>query len=379
MKRITTLLLLAAYCADAGQKEHTLDGSPTPLEEEIRWLVNRGRYDSARENQLRGTAFTDIPATDGPLAPNHSLSTAAGRHSEDMARNNVFQHATVPGSGYYNASTQPQPWDRIRAEGYSYSSVGENIAAGYSGAEAAYTGWWKSGGHRRNMCNSGYREIGNGHFHWASSTFRNYYTMNLGGRSGQHFLTCTAFHDANGNRAYNQGEGVAGIRIALRFSGADHPDFDISGTSGGFAIPIPSIPAGTRVEVWLSNPTAATVTLTIPRGYDTHETLTLAPGSQALAGTFAKPADTRNIGFRNLTPPGNPPMPHLSITRTGHRTELRWASHGGYRYRPQHSPDLGEWTDLTVTPLAGTGGELAHQHISTAPRGYYRIALEPIP
>jgi hypothetical protein len=329
---------------------------------------------------VRGTAFTDIAATAGPLAPHGSLTTAARRHSEDMARNNVMQHATVSGSAYYNAVTQPSPWDRMRAEGYSsYSSAAENIAAGYSAAEAAHVGWWKSGGHRRNMCGTGSREIGNGHFHWASSTFRNYYTMKLGGRNGHVFLTDTAFHDTNGNRAYNQGEGLAGVRIMLRLPSANHPDFDITSAGGAFAIPISAIPAGTKVEVWLSNPSATPATLTIPRDYDTHETLTLAPGGGALAGTFNKPAEARNIGFRNLTAPETPAAPALSISRTGHRTQLRWASRAGFRYRPQHSPDLEKWTNLTPAPLPGTGGDLAHQHASSAPSGYYRIALEPMP
>ena len=29
----------------------------------------------------------------------------------------------------------------MQAEGYSWNNAGENIAAGYSGAEATYVGW----------------------------------------------------------------------------------------------------------------------------------------------------------------------------------------------------------------------------------------------
>jgi len=152
-----SVLLLSA------QTEYTADGSHSALEEEIRWLTNRGRFDTASENAARGTAYADVPASAGPLAPHESLSRAARRHSEDMAKNNLFQHDTVPGSAYYDPATHPRPWDRMRAEGYSGNRSGENIAAGYASAEAAYLGWWTSSGHRRNLCNAELREIGNGY------------------------------------------------------------------------------------------------------------------------------------------------------------------------------------------------------------------------
>ena len=96
-------------CFAAAPVQYTVDGIPTGLEEEIRWRVNRGRFDTASENQTRDTAYADVPASAGPLAPNQSLTLAARHHSEDMAKNNVFQHETVPGSAYYNSTSQPEP------------------------------------------------------------------------------------------------------------------------------------------------------------------------------------------------------------------------------------------------------------------------------
>ena len=52
----------------ASPTQYTTDGVPTGLEEEIRWKVNRGRFDTAGENQLRGTAYSDVSASAGPLA-----------------------------------------------------------------------------------------------------------------------------------------------------------------------------------------------------------------------------------------------------------------------------------------------------------------------
>ncbi len=175
MQFVRVVILIVAAVGTAwsavAQSQYTGDGTSTGLEEEIRWKLNRGRFDSVSENLTRGTAYTDVPASSGPLAPNQSVTMAARHQSEDMAKANLFQHATVTNSLYYNPITQPNPWDRMSAEGYSWNSAGENIAAGYSGAEAVYVGWWNSAGHRANMYNGSLREIGNGYYNWSASTF----------------------------------------------------------------------------------------------------------------------------------------------------------------------------------------------------------------
>ena len=111
-------LLLAMGISAARAQQYNGDGVPSQIEEEIRWLVNRGRFDSAAENATQGTSYTDIPATASALAPNRQLTLAGRHHSEDMAKNNAFQHETVTGSAHYNAVSQPSPWDRMEAEGY---------------------------------------------------------------------------------------------------------------------------------------------------------------------------------------------------------------------------------------------------------------------
>src|SRR5580765_1023774 len=203
MKRVFVLFWVTGALGwsqvGTAQTPYVLDGTPTGAEEEIRWRVNRGRFDTASENQIRSTSYTDVPASTGPLAPNQSLALASRHQSEDMAKHNIFQHTTVTNSAYYNWITQPNPWDRMTAEGYSWNSAGENIAAGYSGSEAVYVGWWNSRGHRENMFNSGFREIGCGYFYWAASSFHAYYTMDLGSSGSTRFFTDTLFNDANGN------------------------------------------------------------------------------------------------------------------------------------------------------------------------------------
>lgn len=285
-----------------GIVEYTQDGAPTAFEEEIRWLVNRGRYDSAKENAQRGTFFHDVPASTGPLAPHQSLTVAACRHAEDMAKNNRMQHDTVPKSAYYNAATQRTPWARFAAEGYKPGNVAENISAGRDTPLGNYLGWWKSTGHRVNMFRAAMREIGTGYFVWPASRFKIYCTMDLGGPELPDFLTCTLFHDATGPGIYSVGCGVGGIRVDLRCGRTVHEDFDVSTAVGSFAVPLSGITTGTNVEVLLTNTNAAPVTLTIPRDYERSLTFDIAPGEQRAFGFFTKTADGINAGFRNVTP-----------------------------------------------------------------------------
>lgn len=283
-----------------GKVEYTDDGSPTAFDEEIRWLVNRGRFDSAKENALRGSSYRDVPASTGPLAPHQSLTAAARRHAEDMARNSRMQHETVPKSTYYNAATQRTPWSRFAAEGYLPGNVAENISAGRDTPSGNYLGWWKSTGHRANMFRSTMREIGTGYFVWPASRFKSYCAMTLGGPEMPDFLTCTLFHDAAGRGTYSEGSGVGGIRIDLRCGQAVHDYFDVSTAVGSFAVQLDGIPPGSHVEVLLTNTNAAPVKLTIPQNYENFSTRELAPGEQQTLGFFTRTDKPTNVGFRNV-------------------------------------------------------------------------------
>lgn len=82
------------------------------------------------------------------------LSRAAQKHTEWMARENRLSHRGQGGS---------QPWDRVSEEGYQYSSVGENIAYGYTSPESVFRGWMNSKGHKANILARGYSQIGFGY------------------------------------------------------------------------------------------------------------------------------------------------------------------------------------------------------------------------
>ncbi len=103
----------------------------------------------------------------GSLSPQGQLATAGRNHSADMACNGFFSHTGSDGS---------LPWDRVSALGYSYSSIAENIFAGSSNAQTAFNAWLNSPGHRDNMLNPTYTEIGIGYRYWADSPYGAYTT-----------------------------------------------------------------------------------------------------------------------------------------------------------------------------------------------------------
>jgi hypothetical protein len=381
MQFVRVLSLMAAVSAAPviAQSLYILDGTPTGVEEEIRWRVNRGRFDSASENATRGTSYADVPSSSGPLAPNQMITLAARHQSEDLAKANVFQHATVTNSLYYNYLTQPNPWDRMRAEGYVWSNAGENIAAGYAGAESVYVGWWNSTGHRVNMYNSALREIGNGYYYLSTAVYRNYYTMDLGSATGNCFFTDTLFNDANGNGTYEQAEAVAGVAIRLQVGSTPTAYQDVSASSGNFALPIQSIASAAIVQVIFSNTTASTVTLSIPKDYRNYSTLTLGANETRTYGTFVRPSTIANMGLRSVTPtPFEVPLvaSPLGISVSGNNVVLRWNSDAALEYQPQCSTNMTVWTGLTNGFLRGTGGTMSYSDSVSGPGGkLYRLQI----
>ena len=99
------------------------------------------------------------------LANNDRLHAAALAHSVDMATRNYFSHTGLDGS---------RPSDRVERQGYSWSMVAENIAAGQRTPEIVVTAWMNSPGHRANIVNCELTEIGVGFhdFHWTQNFAR---------------------------------------------------------------------------------------------------------------------------------------------------------------------------------------------------------------
>lgn len=91
-----------------------------------------------------------------PLLANPQLMRAAQLQAEQMAALGRMSH--VLDDGPY-----PQPHDRLAAAGYRWRAYAENIAYGQSGPEAVTVSWMESAGHRANMLNAKYTELGTGY------------------------------------------------------------------------------------------------------------------------------------------------------------------------------------------------------------------------
>ena len=127
-----------------------------------------------RVNALRAAGAvcgTTAYAATGPLAWNSLLLQAASGHSSDMAQNNYFSHTSLDGRTMV---------ERVLATGYTYTNLGENIAAGQSTVESVITGWTTSPGHCQNLMNSAFRDIGVACVRSDTSNYRYYWTMVLG-------------------------------------------------------------------------------------------------------------------------------------------------------------------------------------------------------
>lgn len=88
-----------------------------------------------------------------PLTENAKLTKAAQDHSQDMADHENMSHTGSDGSSMS---------DRLARVGYTFRSAGENVAYGYSTPESVMDGWMNSSGHRANILNCGFKEIGIG-------------------------------------------------------------------------------------------------------------------------------------------------------------------------------------------------------------------------
>ncbi|MFG3514152.1 sigma-70 family RNA polymerase sigma factor [Streptomyces bobili] len=89
----------------------------------------------------------------GPLTDDAKLRSAALNHSEDMDARDFFDHTNPDGA---------DPGQRITAAGYRWSTYGENIAMGQQSAESVMTSWMNSPGHRANILNCDFKNIGVG-------------------------------------------------------------------------------------------------------------------------------------------------------------------------------------------------------------------------
>jgi Ca2+-binding RTX toxin-like protein len=212
----------------------------TATEQYLLELINRGRLDPGAEAERYRIGLNDglaagtiSPAAKQVLAPNALLAAAATGHSVWMLEADIFSHTGRDGSTLGS---------RVTATGYDWNRLGENIAwRGTSGTlnlkeaiETHHSGLIRSAGHRVNLMNDAFAEIGvaqeTGRFapsgtEWNASVL----TEVFGADGGQHFLTGVVYNDRNLDGFYSVSEGRA--RVSFVVEGA----IGRSSSAGGYS------------------------------------------------------------------------------------------------------------------------------------------------
>lgn len=89
-----------------------------------------------------------------PLTLSQELTNVATIKAKDMRDKNYFSH---------NSPTYGSPFDMLQHFGIHYSYAGENIASGQQSPEQVMTDWMNSSGHRANILNKNYTQLGVGY------------------------------------------------------------------------------------------------------------------------------------------------------------------------------------------------------------------------
>lgn len=101
-----------------------------------------------------------------PLKLNQQLTNIATIKSKDMRDNNYFSH---------QSPTYGSPFDMMKHFGITYHYAGENIAAGQKTAVDVMNAWMNSSGHRANILNANYTDLGVGYV--AGGSYGTYWTQ----------------------------------------------------------------------------------------------------------------------------------------------------------------------------------------------------------
>lgn len=244
-------------------------GDPTPKEQALLELVQRVRADPPTE----GKRVVDLPEVQGaiaqfgvnkaqvvndfmgympvpPFAFDPKLHDSALFHSNDMSTNQFQDHTGSKGDTFDQ---------RITNAGYKWSAIEENIFAHAKDVEecnAAFLIDWGNPdlGHRKALLDlesqvGRIRDIGIAIVENTKSAQVGplVVTQDFGFPidSTNRYLVGVVYKDDNMNGLYDEGEGVAGMKIV-----PDHGDtYAITSTSGGFAIPFKKGLGAFKVQV----------------------------------------------------------------------------------------------------------------------------------
>lgn len=84
---------------------------------------------------------------------NEAIANTARKHSNDMAEHNYFAHENLKGQS---------PFDRMKTDGITFRTAGENLAVGQFNAIFAHEALMNSENHRKNILNPKFERLGVG-------------------------------------------------------------------------------------------------------------------------------------------------------------------------------------------------------------------------
>ena len=158
------------------------------------------------------------------------LDSAADTRAAELARS--FSHTRPNGSKWHTA---------LSANGISYSSAAENIAAGQSDPCEAVSAWMNSDGHRSNILSGKYTHLGVGYYYSSSSKYSQYW---------EQLFASASFSGSRGS-FYVAPTGVSADKSSL--------SIPVGGTAQLKGIPTP-IYATAEITCVSSNPRVAQIT-----------------------------------------------------------------------------------------------------------------------
>ena len=198
----------------------------SPLEQYLLELINRARADPNAEASRLGIGLNQglspgsiSGAAKQPLAANNLLNSAAAGHSLWQIAVDQFSHTGAGGSS---------AGDRIEDAGYTgWTTWGENISwSGTTGTltnnrsviEGHHDGLFRSAGHRQNLLNDSFDEIGLGQeLGRFAPSGREYnasvLTENFASDGGAPFVLGVVFDDQDGDNFFDPGEQLANVTV----------------------------------------------------------------------------------------------------------------------------------------------------------------------
>jgi hypothetical protein len=137
----------------------------------------------------------------GYLQRNPLLDLAAQQKARHMAENGYFAHNSPDGL---------TPWHWFYQTGYQFQAAGENLAVNFSDSDQVVEAWMESPGHRANILNGGFTEIGMAMAEGEYNGKRTIFVVQLFGTPMAQASTAPTNDSVAGTQAMSPDEEVAG-------------------------------------------------------------------------------------------------------------------------------------------------------------------------